>query len=164
MQAKIEEAFKREAEIDARHISVAVSDHTARLYGHVHSLNEAYTAKGSGRVSARHCQHGESFGRHTVTPATSGWGWLGDGQASSLHCRPHRTAAGSARGAPVKLSRDHDPGYTGQVTRPQATALLAEGVRLLAKYQDRLAAQDTSACCWSSRDWTPSARTAPSST
>jgi len=29
------------------------------------------------------------------------------------------------------------------VTRPQATALLADGVRLLAKYQDRLAAQDT---------------------
>src|SRR6185312_9007104 len=41
VQAKIEEAFKREAEIDARHISVAISDHTARLYGHVHSLNEA---------------------------------------------------------------------------------------------------------------------------
>src|SRR5579862_5936626 len=40
VQAKIEEAFKREAEIDARHISVAVSDHTASLYGHVHSLNE----------------------------------------------------------------------------------------------------------------------------
>jgi len=52
---------------------------------------------------------------------------------------PLRVAPGST----VKLSRDHDPGYTGQVTRPQATALLAEGVRLLAKYQDRLAAQDT---------------------
>src|SRR5260370_13280443 len=46
-------------------------------------------------------------------------------------------------GSEVKLNRDHDPGYTGQVTRPQATALLAEGVRLLAKYQDRLAPQDT---------------------
>ena len=53
--------------------------------------------KGSGRVSARHCQRGESFDRHTVTPATLGWALLGDGQASSLHCRPHRTAAGSAR-------------------------------------------------------------------
>ena len=40
LQAEIEEAFKREAEIDARHISVAISDHTARLYGHVHSLSE----------------------------------------------------------------------------------------------------------------------------
>ena len=30
-----------EAKIDARHISVAVSDHTARLYGHVHPLSEA---------------------------------------------------------------------------------------------------------------------------
>src|SRR6201998_358334 len=52
---------------------------------------------------------------------------------------PLRVAPGST----VKLSRDHHPGYTGQVTRPQATALLAEGVRLLAQYQDRLAAQDT---------------------
>ncbi len=48
-----------------------------------------------------------------------------------------------APGRTVKLSRDHDPGYTGQVSRPRATALLADGVRLLAKYQDRLAAQDT---------------------
>src|SRR6201995_4980410 len=38
VQTKIEEAFKREAEIDARHIGVAISDHTVRLYGHVHSL------------------------------------------------------------------------------------------------------------------------------
>ena len=45
VQAKIEEAFKREAEVDARHISVAVSDHTARLYGHVHSLSEANAAR-----------------------------------------------------------------------------------------------------------------------
>src|SRR6516225_3305135 len=48
-----------------------------------------------------------------------------------------------APGSEVKLSRDHDPGYTGRVTRPQAAALLADGVALLADYQDRLAAQDT---------------------
>jgi PPK2 family polyphosphate:nucleotide phosphotransferase len=48
-----------------------------------------------------------------------------------------------APGSKVKLSRDHDPGYTGQVARPQATALLADSVELLAEYQDRLAAQDT---------------------
>ena len=48
-----------------------------------------------------------------------------------------------APGSEVKLSDDHDPGYTGQVTRPQATTLLADGVELLAEYQDRLAAQDT---------------------
>jgi PPK2 family polyphosphate:nucleotide phosphotransferase len=46
-------------------------------------------------------------------------------------------------GSEVVLGRDHDPGYTGQVTRPQATALLADGVELMAEYQDRLAAQDT---------------------
>ena len=46
-------------------------------------------------------------------------------------------------GSTVKLSRDHDPGYTGQVTKDQAAALLEDGVQLLADYQDRLAAQDT---------------------
>jgi len=46
-------------------------------------------------------------------------------------------------GSSVRLSRDHDPGHTGPVTRPQADALLAEGVELLAEYQDRLAAQDS---------------------
>ena len=51
---------------------------------------------------------------------------------------PLRVAPGST----VKLSRDHDPGYTGRVSRPRAAALLAEGVELLAEYQDRLAAQD----------------------
>src|ERR1700722_15265304 len=46
-------------------------------------------------------------------------------------------------GSTVRLSRDHDPGYTGQVARQQAAGLLADGVDLLAEYQDRLAAQDT---------------------
>src|SRR6201995_1519675 len=41
VQEVIEDAFKREAEVDARHISVGVSDHTAKLYGHVHSVHEA---------------------------------------------------------------------------------------------------------------------------
>jgi PPK2 family polyphosphate:nucleotide phosphotransferase len=48
-----------------------------------------------------------------------------------------------APGAAARLSRDHDPGYTGQVTRAEAGDLLADGVKLLAEYQDRLAAQDT---------------------
>jgi PPK2 family polyphosphate:nucleotide phosphotransferase len=46
-------------------------------------------------------------------------------------------------GTQVRLSRDHDPGYTGQVTRSEATDLLADSVELMAEYQDRLAAQDT---------------------
>ena len=41
----IEDAFRREAEVDARHIRVEVSDHTAKLYGHVHSLHEASAAR-----------------------------------------------------------------------------------------------------------------------
>jgi PPK2 family polyphosphate:nucleotide phosphotransferase len=51
---------------------------------------------------------------------------------------PLRVAPGST----VRLSRDHDPGYTGKVARAQAGALLADGAELLAEYQDRLAAQD----------------------
>src|SRR6201986_2305573 len=43
--AVIEDAFKREEEIDARHIRVEVTDHTAKLYGHVHSLHEASAAR-----------------------------------------------------------------------------------------------------------------------
>lgn len=45
VKAAIEDAFKREAEIDARHIRVEVSDHTAKLYGNVHSLHEAAAAR-----------------------------------------------------------------------------------------------------------------------
>jgi osmotically-inducible protein OsmY len=45
VQEVIEDAFKREAEVDARHISVGVSDHTAKLYGHVHSVHEATAAQ-----------------------------------------------------------------------------------------------------------------------
>jgi hypothetical protein len=41
---QIGEVFKREAEVDARYIRVEVADHTARLFGHVHSLTEASTA------------------------------------------------------------------------------------------------------------------------
>ena len=45
VQEVIEDAFKREAEVDARHISVGVSDRTAKLYGHVHSVHEATAAR-----------------------------------------------------------------------------------------------------------------------
>ena len=41
VEAAIEGAFRRAAEVDARHIRVEVSDHTADLYGNVHSLTEA---------------------------------------------------------------------------------------------------------------------------
>jgi PPK2 family polyphosphate:nucleotide phosphotransferase len=52
---------------------------------------------------------------------------------------PLRVTPGTA----ARLSRDHDPGYTGQVTHSHGAELLADGVELLAEYQDRLAAQDT---------------------
>jgi osmotically-inducible protein OsmY len=45
VQKIIEDAFKREAEVDARHVRVDVTDHTAALYGHVHSLKEASAAR-----------------------------------------------------------------------------------------------------------------------
>ena len=46
-------------------------------------------------------------------------------------------------GSTVRLCRDHDPGQTGRVSRQRAAGLLADGVDLLADYQDRLAAQGT---------------------
>jgi PPK2 family polyphosphate:nucleotide phosphotransferase len=52
--------------------------------------------------------------------------------------RPMRVAPGSS----VRLSRDHDPGYTGRMKRPEATALLGDSVLLLADYQDKLASQN----------------------
>jgi osmotically-inducible protein OsmY len=45
VQALIEDAFKREAEVNARHIRVEVSDHTAMLHGHVHSMREEFAAR-----------------------------------------------------------------------------------------------------------------------
>ncbi len=45
VEEAIEDTFRREAEVDARHIRVEVSDHTAKLYGHVHSLKEASAAR-----------------------------------------------------------------------------------------------------------------------
>jgi len=50
---------------------------------------------------------------------------------------PMQVAPGSA----VKLSRDHDPGHTGRLKRKDADALLADGIELLAEYQQKLAAQ-----------------------
>ncbi len=47
----IEEAFKREAEVDARHIRVEVTDHTAKLYGHVHSIKEASAAEAAAALA-----------------------------------------------------------------------------------------------------------------
>jgi osmotically-inducible protein OsmY len=44
VQVEIEDAFTREAAVDARQIRVEVSDHVATLYGHVHSLHEATAA------------------------------------------------------------------------------------------------------------------------
>jgi PPK2 family polyphosphate:nucleotide phosphotransferase len=52
--------------------------------------------------------------------------------------RPMRVAPGSS----VRLSRDHDPGYTGQVKRPDARKMLRDGVQMLADYQDKLASQN----------------------
>jgi osmotically-inducible protein OsmY len=45
VETLIEEMFKRQAEVDALQIRVEVSDRTARLYGQVHSLQEATAAQ-----------------------------------------------------------------------------------------------------------------------
>jgi len=45
VEAKIADAMRRNAELDARSIKVEFSDDTARLYGHVHSLHEELAAR-----------------------------------------------------------------------------------------------------------------------
>jgi osmotically-inducible protein OsmY len=50
-EAEIEGAFNRGAGVDARRVRVEVSDHTARLYGHVHSLNEGSAAEAAAAAS-----------------------------------------------------------------------------------------------------------------
>jgi osmotically-inducible protein OsmY len=45
VEAKIAEAFRRQAELDARRVRVEVIDRTAHLYGHVHSTREAAAAR-----------------------------------------------------------------------------------------------------------------------
>lgn len=44
VRAAIEDALRRQAEVDARQIRVEVSGRTAKLYGHVHSMREASAA------------------------------------------------------------------------------------------------------------------------
>jgi len=44
VRTEITDAFRRNAELDARSIGVDISDHKARLYGHVHSLHEVRSA------------------------------------------------------------------------------------------------------------------------
>jgi PPK2 family polyphosphate:nucleotide phosphotransferase len=54
--------------------------------------------------------------------------------------KPLRVRPGSA----VRLAKDFDPGYTGDLAKKKAgSSLLRQGVKLLADYQTRLAAQDT---------------------
>jgi hypothetical protein len=67
IQAKIEEAFKREAEIDARHIWVEISDHTARIYG-VGAENLLH----QGRCSAERHRHSRASGAWRASLASPG--------------------------------------------------------------------------------------------
>ncbi|HEX8008594.1 MAG TPA: BON domain-containing protein [Trebonia sp.] len=45
IQIQIEDTFRRVAEVDARHVQVQISNHTAKLFGHVHSMREANAAR-----------------------------------------------------------------------------------------------------------------------
>ena len=75
--------------------------------------------------------------------------------------RPLRVPPGSA----VDLAKDYDPGARfGLHKKHDGLAMLDRGVRLLAEYQDRLAAQDVYGVLVVLRPWTPGARTARSST
>ena len=68
-------------------------------------------------------------------------------------------------GTKVDLAKDFDPGYkAGFVKKSDGDELLAEGVRLVSEYQERLAARTPTACSSSCRRSTPRARTGRSAT
>ncbi len=45
-------------------------------------------------------------------------------------------------GRKIDLKRDYDPGFTVKMTKDEAAATLADGIRRLAEFQDKLYAQD----------------------
>jgi osmotically-inducible protein OsmY len=51
IEDRIEEAFKRQAQVDARQVRAEVSDRMVRLYGHVHTLSEASAARAAAAVA-----------------------------------------------------------------------------------------------------------------
>ena len=68
-------------------------------------------------------------------------------------------------GSRVRLGKDFDPSFKAGVKKKrEGEALLEGGVRLLAEYQARLAAQDTWGVLLCSRRSTPRARTGRSAT
>ena len=78
VQEVIEDAFEREAEIDGLRINVAVPDHTAKLYGHVHSVHEATAAAAAAAASA---------------PGISAWRAISWSPPSRMHCAIGRSCA-----------------------------------------------------------------------
>jgi osmotically-inducible protein OsmY len=65
VEKRVAETLRRNAEVDARSIKVEVADHTARLYGHVHSIHEE-TAIREAALSAPGIAKVESY--LSVTP------------------------------------------------------------------------------------------------
>jgi len=97
VDAAIEQAFKREAEVDARHVKVEVTDHNAKLYGHVHSMREASAAAdGAGprpRPGGRR-RRSRTAGRWS--PRSTEFG-AGQGQRLGCALRDHHPRGGTDR-------------------------------------------------------------------
>jgi osmotically-inducible protein OsmY len=107
VQAEIEEAFKRGAEVDARHIQVDVTDHTARLWGHVHSIKEAAGRAGRGRGRAGYRHRGEPSGDLPITPRSM---------------NPEALSPRGQRGNDARWPRESWPVTTGRGRRPRRAA------------------------------------------
>jgi osmotically-inducible protein OsmY len=107
IEAKIEEAFRREAEVDARHVRVEVSDHTAQHYGAVGCgpwAAQSTVASSSSRSPTSGMPSAEvdsvALSSSMVKRATSGSSLLALSQLLPVHSRtainsPVRAAAAS---------------------------------------------------------------------
>jgi osmotically-inducible protein OsmY len=87
VQAEIEAAFRRGAEVDAQQVRVEISDHTATLYGQVQSLHEASAAAAAAAAAPGVARGGEPpSGVPCGLKAGPGHGLFGN-QRRELHPR-----------------------------------------------------------------------------
>ena len=99
VEAAIEQAFRRETEVNARHVKVEVTDHTAKLYGHGHSMRAASAAAagaGPGAAAARSGGRRQDMRPGLLSPRSylNRSRWLVSSRRSGQVAWP---AAGSAR-------------------------------------------------------------------
>jgi hypothetical protein len=112
VQTLIEEMFKRQAEADAVHNWVEVTDHTARLYGQVHSLQEANADQAAASAPGVASVESHLVIAHSPRQADAGRGPRHH-EGRNRDERPDRYRLPGRGHGPARLRRAHETG-----TRP----------------------------------------------